>query len=256
MINRPEKFGGEISFATYEEMEKAYVSKELYPGDLKLGVTDAINNMLDPIREELSTDEVKKIIEKGYPAPPKAKQKKNAAGKKGKAADVPPFCQVSLKVGKITKVWEHPDSENLFCEEIDVGENAPRMVASGLRAYFKAEDLQDRMVLVVLNLQKRKMAGFQSNGMVMACRSEDGATVELIDVPASAKPGDIVTTEGMPSPTPKQQIKIKSNGNDPWSKTVSQLKTDDNCVACFGGNPLTVNGEALTVKSIKNMPLS
>ena len=257
VINRPEKFGGEISFATYEDMEAAYISKSLYPGDLKLGVTDAINNMLEPIRQELSTDEVKKIIEKAYPAPAKAaKPKKTKGGSKGKAADVPPFCQVSLKVGKITKVWEHPDSENLFCEEIDVGESAPRTVASGLRAYFKAEDLQDRMVLVVLNLQKRKMAGFQSNGMVMACRGADGTTVELIDVPAGAKSGDIVTTEGMPEPTPKQQIKIKSNGNDPWSKTVSQLKTNDDCVACFGDKPLTVNGEPLTVKSIKNMALS
>ena len=45
--------------------------------------------------------------------------------------------KVELRVGVITKVWEHPDAERLFCEEIDVGEGEPRQIASGLRDHFR-----------------------------------------------------------------------------------------------------------------------
>ena len=114
--------------------------------------------MLEPIRKELDTDEVRRIVAKACPQEKKAKEKENR--EKVVKNDTPPFCRVDLRIGKITKVWEHPDSDALFCEEIDVGEDAPRQVASGLRKYCKLEDLQDRMVLVVLNLQPRKMAGF------------------------------------------------------------------------------------------------
>lgn len=257
VINRPEKYGGDISYDTYADLEKAYADKSLWPGDLKTGVADAINMMLEPIRKELDTDEVRNIIAKGYPAEKKGnkKQKGPKGGKKGKNT-APPFCRVDLRVGRITKVWEHPDSESLFCEEIDIGEDAPRQVASGLRKYCKLEDLQDRMVLVVLNLQPRKMAGFPSNGMVMAAKSADGTIVELINVPATAKPGDIVKVKSLPDATPDKKIKIKSNGNDPWSQIVGSLKISDDCTATYNGEALQVNGESLTVSSLTNVQIS
>ena len=39
MIERPEKYGGTIDFASYESLEEAYVKEEIYPADLKNGVT-------------------------------------------------------------------------------------------------------------------------------------------------------------------------------------------------------------------------
>ena len=62
--------------------------------------------------------------------------------------------KLTFELGKIVKVWEHEGSDKLFCEEIDVGEGKPRQIASGLRAYYKLDDLQDRKVLVVCNLKK------------------------------------------------------------------------------------------------------
>ena len=47
--------------------------------------------------------------------------------------------------------------------------------------------------------------------MVMAAKSADGETVELIDIPANAKPGDVVKVSSLPDPTPDKKIKIKSN---------------------------------------------
>jgi len=62
------------------------------------------------------------------------------------------------------KVWNHPSAERLFCEEIDVGEGAPRQIASGLREHFTLEQMQGRRVVVVTNLKPAKLVGFESNG--------------------------------------------------------------------------------------------
>ena len=73
-------------------------------------------------------------------------------------------------MGKIVKVWNHESADKLFCEEIDVGEDGPREIASGLRGHYTLEDMQDRLVLVVCNLKAAKIVGFSSNGMVLAAK--------------------------------------------------------------------------------------
>ncbi|KAL6928894.1 Tyrosine--tRNA ligase cytoplasmic [Hanseniaspora valbyensis] len=76
-IDRPEKFGGPITFNSFEEMKQAFKEEKLSPPDLKIGVADAINELLAPIIEELKSNE--KFLEasaKGYPEVVKQKTKK------------------------------------------------------------------------------------------------------------------------------------------------------------------------------------
>jgi len=49
-IERPAKFGGTITFESYNELEKAYREKKLHPSDLKSGVVKALDEILAPIR--------------------------------------------------------------------------------------------------------------------------------------------------------------------------------------------------------------
>lgn len=73
------------------------------------------------------------------------------------------------------KVWNHEAADRLYCEEIDVGEGEARAIASGLREHHTLEEMQGRLVLVVCNLRPAKLAGFVSNGMVLAAKSADGS---------------------------------------------------------------------------------
>lgn len=107
-------------------------------------------------------------------------------GLHGSMADV---SKLDICVGVIRRVWEHESSEKLFCEEIDIGEDAPRLIASGLRPFYQVADLQDRKVLVVANLKPRNMGGFASQGMVMCASNDDHTQVKFVEVPASAKVG-------------------------------------------------------------------
>jgi tyrosyl-tRNA synthetase len=52
-IERPEKFGGDRVFETYEEMEKAYAGGEIHPADLKTAVAESLITILAPVRDYL-----------------------------------------------------------------------------------------------------------------------------------------------------------------------------------------------------------
>ena len=104
----------------------------------------------------------------------------------------PPITALDIRVGRITKVWEHPEADKLYCEEIDVGEDTPRQVASGLRPYLKPEDMENRLVLVLCNLKERNMVGFPSHGMVLCASNEDHSVVRLVSPPVDAKVGERV----------------------------------------------------------------
>jgi tyrosyl-tRNA synthetase len=55
-VEREEKFGGDVSYQTYEELEKAFVNKELFPLDLKQAVVKYLNLLLQPVRDHFASD--------------------------------------------------------------------------------------------------------------------------------------------------------------------------------------------------------
>ena len=216
---------------------------------------------VDDVIANMKAEVESKIWEKPKPKPKwgKAKDKggKNAKQGKSKGGSEPTnaslYSKCDIRVGKIVKVWNHPESEKLFCEEIDVGEDAPRQIASGLRAHYSLEQMQDRMVLTVCNLKAAKLANFKSHGMVLCAKSEDGV-VEFVDPPAGSKPGDRVVAEGHegPAATPAAMKKKKI-----WPAMAVDLKTNSDRVATYKGVPLKVGDVGVCVApSVVNGPIN
>ena len=52
-IHRPEKYGGDLHYPGYEELEAGFASKELHPMDLKAGAAEYMNQILEPVREKM-----------------------------------------------------------------------------------------------------------------------------------------------------------------------------------------------------------
>ncbi|CAB9502070.1 tRNA synthase complex-interacting multifunctional protein 1 [Seminavis robusta] len=115
---------------------------------------------------------------------------------------------LDIRVGKINKVWPHPEADKLFCEEIDVGEDKPRSIASGLRPFYKQEDMEGKMVLVLANLKPRTMLGFASHGMVLCSSNADHTKVEIVSPPEGTKVGERVEFEGFEGKDPEPQNKV------------------------------------------------
>ncbi len=68
-------------------------------------------------------------------------------------------------------VDQHPDAESLLVEKVDLGEETPRTVVSGLAGLVPLEELQDRMGVFLCNLKPVKMRGVESCAMLM-CASQ------------------------------------------------------------------------------------
>ncbi|MFQ5940275.1 MAG: tyrosine--tRNA ligase [Nitrososphaerales archaeon] len=49
-VERTEKYGGTVAFASYGEVEEAFVNKKLHPQDLKLSVAKYLNKIIEPVR--------------------------------------------------------------------------------------------------------------------------------------------------------------------------------------------------------------
>ena len=62
-VKRPEKFGGNLTFNSYDELETAFVGKKLHPMDLKSAMAEKINEILKPAREHFAQARVKKLNE-------------------------------------------------------------------------------------------------------------------------------------------------------------------------------------------------
>merc|ERR1712112_945 len=98
--------------------------------------------------------------------------------------------RLDLRVGHIRKASKHPDADSLYVEEIDVGEEKPRTVISGLVKFIPEAEMQDRMAVLLCNLKPSKMRGIMSEAMVMCASTPE--KVEILAPPPGAKPGDVV----------------------------------------------------------------
>jgi tRNA-binding EMAP/Myf-like protein len=76
--------------------------------------------------------------------------------KKDEKATLEDYLQLDIRVGRIVEAWVHPESENLYCEKIDLGDEV-REIASGLQKYVDISDMSG-LVCVAMNLKPKKVA--------------------------------------------------------------------------------------------------
>ncbi|MCA9496568.1 MAG: methionine--tRNA ligase [Nanoarchaeota archaeon] len=90
------------------------------------------------------------------------------------------FESLNLKVGKIISIENHPDSDKMYVEKIDLGEEEPRQIVSGLKSYYKLEEMKNKKVIVLCNLKAAKLRGVKSEGMVLVSETKDESQLGLL----------------------------------------------------------------------------
>ena len=102
--------------------------------------------------------------------------------------DIDAFRAVEMRVARIVKVEEIPKSKKLYKLEVDLGYEK-RTVCAGIKPFFKPEELEGKRAVVVVNLKPAKLAGIESNGMVLAASTKTGDSEQLtLITPASDVP--------------------------------------------------------------------
>ena len=101
------------------------------------------------------------------------------------------FAKVELVVGKVLECKDHPDADKLLVFTVDIGEETPRTIISGIKKWYGVDDLVGKNVIVVKNLAPRKMRGIESQGMLLAADYKDDLT--MLTTLKDMKPGSKVS---------------------------------------------------------------
>jgi methionyl-tRNA synthetase len=88
------------------------------------------------------------------------------------------FQKLDLRVGKIIEATQVPESKKLIKILVDFG-SEKRQAVAGLLKYYKPEELVGKKCVFLLNLQRRILAGIESQCMVLAAEDEAGKVVVL-----------------------------------------------------------------------------
>ncbi len=120
-------------------------------------------------------------------------------GKKPETAEAAPaspkiaiddFGKVDLRVGLVLQAERVKGSDKLLHLKVDLGEAQPRTIVAGIAEAYTPEQMLNRKVVIVANLQPRKLKGIESNGMIVAASVEGGKPVLAgfhEDIPVGAR---------------------------------------------------------------------
>ncbi len=100
------------------------------------------------------------------------------------------FLKADLRVGLVLTAEPVKGSTKLMHMTVDIGESQPRTIVAGIAEAYTAADLVNRKVVIVANLQPRKLRGIESNGMIVAASVNDGKPVLVgfhEDIPVGAR---------------------------------------------------------------------
>ena len=124
------------------------------------------------------------LLGKAAPAPPPA-----AAGSDSKIS-IDDFIKVDMRVAVVLQAERVKGADKLLHLKVDVGEPQPRTLVAGIAEAYEPSALIGRKVVIVANLQPRKLRGLESNGMIVAASVEGGKPVLagfLEDIPVGAR---------------------------------------------------------------------
>ncbi len=99
------------------------------------------------------------------------------------------FAKIDFRVATIKQAEYHPNADRLIKIQLDDGSEEGRQICAGIRGHYEPEDLIGKQVIVVANLEPRKIRGEMSNGMLLA-----GSALANPDDPESERSVILLTT--------------------------------------------------------------
>jgi methionyl-tRNA synthetase len=98
------------------------------------------------------------------------------------------FVKLELRAGRVLECSRVENSAKLLRMLVDIG-TEKRQIIAGIGKWRTPEDMVDKTVIIIANLEYRKLAGLESQGMLLAAGDEDPA---LLSVDKETLPGEKV----------------------------------------------------------------
>jgi len=101
--------------------------------------------------------------------------------------------KLKMKVGKIIEVERIPKTDKLYKLQVDIGDNKLVQIVTSLVPYYSEEELQDRKIIVLVNLQPTKFAGELSEAMLICAEKDDESECVLLSTEKDIDVGTDIT---------------------------------------------------------------
>ena len=118
-----------------------------------------------------------------------AHQDKEAVEDIKKEINIEDFAKLDIRVAEIVGVEDHPNADKLYVLKLKIGD-MDRQIVSGIKEYYKKNELIGKKILMILNLKPIKLRGVESNGMLLAAEDDEGnlsLASTLADIKSGAK---------------------------------------------------------------------
>ena len=183
-IDRKPENGGDVSFDTYEAIEKDFADEKIHPADLKEALGKYIERFLKPVRASFEADvELQKSLKLAYPD--KAKEGAKTGMSSHDEAEM--FnTSFDLRIGEVCEMKAHPSAEHLMVAMVQVGSDKPRnavvpktlgnLLSTGMKVAY------------VHNLKPSKFQGHPSEALILSIVNGDDTGV--LQVPEGCAVGD------------------------------------------------------------------
>lgn len=99
------------------------------------------------------------------------------------------FSKTDYRVGKIIKAENIEGAETLIRLKVDFGKLGERIILSGIKKWYKPEDLDGKNFIFVVNLEPKRMMGEESQGMIVAAETDEGEECVLLIPDKEIAPG-------------------------------------------------------------------
>ena len=107
-------------------------------------------------------------------------ERKPVEEKKAPQCTIEDFNKLDLRVGKVISCERHPNADKLYVLKVDLGEDSPRQIVSGLASSYTPGQMMGKYIVVISNLKPVNLRGVESNGMLLAGKNDkELAVVEV-----------------------------------------------------------------------------
>ncbi len=127
--------------------------------------------------EEVETARQNKLLGRETPAPAAEPEAVGTVAPPSEKIEADDFFKVDLRVGQVLFAERVKGADKLLHMKVDIGEPEPRTIVAGIALVYKPDEMVGRKVVIVANLQPRKLRGIESNGMIVAASLEGGKPV-------------------------------------------------------------------------------
>ena len=122
----------------------------------------------------------KEVMEKVNAIQEEQKKAAKKAQETKPVVEISDFDKLDLRVGKVVSCEKHPSADKLLVLQVDLGEEKPRQIVSGLAQCYTPGQVIGKNVVVIANLKSTTLRGVKSNGMLLA--GKQGKDIELVEV--------------------------------------------------------------------------